>query len=240
MIQAGRCTIKDAKIMDTLRICALIPAFNAESTIGNIIKGCKRHLEDVIVVDDGSRDRTSLISKAEGARVIRHEKNMGKGMALRTGFSYILSEGYDGVITIDADGQHNPSDIPFFIKRYSEDGPDIIIGNRMVEKERIPKYRYYTNLLGIYFISKVSGQSLDDSQSGFRLYRKEVIERIPLKTSGFETETEILIKAGRMGYRIVSVPIGVNYDGVKSHYRRLRDTYRISLLVLKMMFRREI
>lgn len=219
-----------------LEFCVLIPALNAEDTIGEIIRGCKRHIGNVIVVDDGSSDRTSLISRAEGAFVLRHEKNMGKGMALRTGFSYALSKGYDGVLTLDADGQHNPSDIPAFIKRYAEDSPDIIIGNRMVEKEKIPKYRYYTNLVGIYFISKASGQTFDDSQSGYRLYRREVIKEVPLKTSGFETETEILIKAGRMGYRIVSVPIGVNYDNVKSHYRRLNDTFRISLLVLKSLF----
>ncbi len=218
------------------QICVLIPAYNAEDTIGEIIKGCKRYVRDVIVVDDGSSDRTSLISKAEGAFVLRHEKNMGKGMALRTGFSYTLSEGYDGVITIDADGQHNPSDIPLFLNRYSEDRPDIIIGNRMVKKERLPKYRYYTNLVGIFFISKATGQVLDDSQSGFRLYRREVIEEINLNTSGFETETEILIKAGRKGCRIVSIPVDVSYKDGKSNYRPVVDTYRISILVLRSIF----
>lgn len=218
------------------KICILIPALNAEDTIGEIINGCKRYIGDVIVIDDGSCDRTSLISQAKGALVLKHERNMGKGMALRTGFIYVLSKDYDGVITIDADSQHNPSDIPLFIKRYLEDGPDIIIGNRMGHKEKIPKYRYYTNLAGIFFISKAAGQILDDSQSGFRLYRKDVIKEVSLKTAGFETETEILIKAGRMGYRIASIPVGVNYGNKRSHYRPLKDTCRISLLVLKSIF----
>lgn len=213
-----------------------MPALNAEDTIGDVIDGCKRYIRDVIVVDDGSFDNTSFVSQNRGAFVIKHNRNMGKGMALRTGFTYVLSKGYDGVITMDADGQHNPSDIPFFLNRYTEDRPDIIIGNRMTKKERIPKYRYYTNLVGIYFISRASGQIIDDSQSGFRLYRKEVIERIPLNTTGFETETEILIKAGRKGYRIVHVPVDVNYKDGKSNYRPVIDTYRISILVLKSIF----
>lgn len=217
-------------------ICALIPALNAEETIGEIIKGCKDYLGDVIVVDDGSFDNTSLVSQKEGASVIKHNRNMGKGMALRTGFTYALSKGYEGVITIDADGQHKPSDIPLFLSRYAEDKPDIIIGNRMVHRERIPKYRYYTNLAGIYFISKATGQALNDSQSGFRLYKKEVINGIALNTSGFETETEILIKAGRMGCRIVHIPVDVSYKDGKSNYRPVIDTYRISILVLKSIF----
>jgi glycosyltransferase involved in cell wall biosynthesis len=220
-------------------ICVLIPALNAEGAIGEIIKGCKKYIRDVIVVDDGSFDNTSFVSQNEGAFVIKHNRNTGKGMALRTGFAYALSKGYDGVITIDADGQHNPSDIPLFLKRYYEESPDIIIGNRMWQKWEIPKYRYYTNLVGIYFISRASGQIINDSQSGFRLYRKEVIEGISLKTTGFEAETEILIKAGRMGYRIVSIPVGVNYKNINSHYRRLKDTLRIGLIVLKSMFRQE-
>lgn len=218
------------------QICVLIPAFNAEDSIGEIIKGCRNYLGEVIVVDDGSFDNTSLVSQNEGAFVIKHDRNMGKGMALRAGFAYALSEGYDGVITIDADGQHNPSDIPVFIKRFSEDKPDIIIGSRMGQKEKIPKYRYYTNLVGIFFISKATGQVLDDSQSGFRLYRRGVIEEINLNTSGFEMETEILIKAGRKGCRIVSIPVDVSYKDGKSNYRPVIDTYRISILVLKSIF----
>jgi glycosyltransferase involved in cell wall biosynthesis len=221
--------------MDT-QICVLIPALNAEDTIGDVIEGCKRYVRDVIVVDDGSEDRTPLISQEKDATLLKHDKNMGKGMALRAGFAYALSEGYDGVITIDADGQHNPSDIPVFIKRFSEDKPDIIIGSRMGQKEKIPKYRYYTNLVGIFFISKATGQVLDDSQSGFRLYRREVIEEINLNTSGFETETEILIKAGRKGCRIVSIPVDVSYKDGKSNYRPVVDTYRISILVLRSIF----
>lgn len=243
MIQDARYTIKNANIMDhescimnPAQICVIIPAFNAGDTVGEIIKGCKRYIRDVIVVDDGSEDNTSLISYAEGALVLRHEKNRGKGIALKTGFSYASSSGFDAVITIDADGQHDPSDIPLFIEKYLKDGHHIIIGNRMLEKGKIPKYRYYTNLVGIYFISKAAGHALEDSQSGFRLYRKEVIKEISLESGGFETETEILIKAGRRGYKITSVPVGVSYKNGGSHYRPFRDTYRISLIVLKSIF----
>lgn len=243
MTQDAGYKLKDANIMDREscimnpdKICVIIPALNAGDTIGEIIKECKRHVRDVIVVDDGSEDSTSSVSLSEGALVLRHEKNRGKGTALKTGFSYALSRGFEGIITIDADGQHNPSDIPLFIEKYMKDSHHIIIGNRMLEKEKIPRYRYYTNLVGVFFISRASGQALDDSQSGFRLYRKEVIKGIPLKSRGFETETEVLIKAGRRGYKIASVPIRVKYDGVKSHYRRIKDTYRISLLVLKSLF----
>lgn len=232
------CLLKDNRRLKT-DICILIPAFNAGDTIGRVIKGCKIYVEDVIVVDDGSRDNTSIISEAEGAIVLKHERNMGKGMALRTGFAYAISKGYEGVITMDADGQHNPDDILRFIEAFKNDSGDIIIGSRLWDRGAIPIYRYIPNMIGVVFISKAVGLSIQDTQSGYRLYRKNVLKRIRLETTGFERETEILIKAGRMGFRINSVPVKAIYpEDYKTHFRPLRDFYRISILVLKSIFGR--
>jgi glycosyltransferase involved in cell wall biosynthesis len=204
-----------------------------------VIKGAKRYLENVVVVDDGSQDDTHLSASKAGALVFQHTKNCGKGMALLTGFSYMLKNGFDAVITLDADNQHDPCEIPQFLKCYQEEKADIIIGSRMHEREKIPRYRYVPNQVGVACISWAAGCHIEDTQSGYRLYNRKVIQSIRTTTKGYHTETEILIKAGKKGFIIVTIPIEPIYfphaQGT-SYYRPIIDTYLICITFLRSFF----
>jgi glycosyltransferase involved in cell wall biosynthesis len=212
------------------KFCCIIPAYNEEKRISEVITEVREMITDIIVVDDGSQDATAELAEKTGAYVIRHEQNCGKGMALRTGFSHALKQGYEAVMTVDGDGQHAPAEIANFLAAFISDKGDIIIGARLWDKAAIPLYRYIPNQIGIYCISKAAGCRIDDTQSGFRLYRREVLETVQLETTGFETETEVLIKAGQAGFRIYSMPVSAIYH---SDYTT-RDFYRISILFLKL------
>ncbi|MBI5847256.1 MAG: glycosyltransferase family 2 protein [Nitrospirae bacterium] len=216
-------------------ICCIIPAFNEEKRIGDVIAGVRGMIADIIVVDDGSEDATEAVAKRSGAHVIRHDRNCGKGMALRTGISHALKQGYAAVITIDGDGQHAPAEIATFLAAFAADKGDIIIGTRLWDRAAIPLYRYIPNQIGIFCISKAAGCRIEDTQSGFRLYRREVLETVQIETTGFETETELLIKAGKAGFRICCVPVSAIYHrDYTTNFRPVRDFYRISILFLKL------
>lgn len=223
--------------MTESKICCLIPAYNEARRIASVVKGAREHIKDIIVVDDGSADTTAELAEKAGAYVLRHDKNLGKGMALRTGFTHAQKMAYHAVITLDADGQHDPAEIRNFLYAYQGNAGDIIIGSRLWDKAAVPLYRYIPNQIGIFCISKAAGCRIEDTQSGFRLYRKEVLDKATLETTGFETETEILIKAGKKGFRIQSLPVSAIYQSdYTTNFRPVRDFYRISILVLKLAF----
>lgn len=226
----------------TLRICAVIPAYNNEKTVGPVIKGALSQLEHVIVVDDGSTDGTLHVAGECGAHVLRIGENRGKGNALRVSFRYALSKGFDGVITLDADLQHDPTEIPKFIAYYSRHRPGIVIGDRLQDKQGIPRSRYGPNRIGTYTFSWLLGQTIRDSQCGFRLYDREVMKKIPILNNGFEAEADLLLRAGKRGYRIGFVPIRTIYfenHHNRSYYRPVKDTFRISIIFLMNLFWKE-
>jgi glycosyltransferase involved in cell wall biosynthesis len=150
----------------------------------------------------------------------------------------VLQEHWEGVITLDGDLQHDPEEIPKLIKASERTGADIVIGSRLAEAGQMPRVRYYTNRVGVFCISWAAGQPLEDTQSGFRLYSRKVLQSIPLRTTRYDTETEIVIKAGLMGMRISCVPIRtIYYQGEEnvSHYRWFSDTFLISMVFLKSL-----
>jgi glycosyltransferase involved in cell wall biosynthesis len=217
-------------------ICAIIPAFNAESTIGEVIDRTKEYLRRVIVVNDGSTDRTGEVASSRSIELISIPSNRGKGYALRLGFSHALSNGCSSILTLDADGQHDPADIPIFLQAHEEDSQAILVGSRMAQAGRFPRQRYYSNRAAAFFISKALGQYLEDTQCGFRLYPAEAIRPIELTTSHFQTETEILLRAAHRGLRISSVPVKNIYwngNAPKSNFRPVVDTFYICLVVLQ-------
>lgn len=220
------------------RYTALIPALNAERTLMPVVRACLQQIADVLLVDDGSTDRTGEVAAAAGARVLRHEVNRGKGAALKTGFAWALENGFDGVVTLDADGQHLPSEIPKFIRARRETSAELIIGSRRHLFAGMLPRRRLANTFSAWAIAMASGTEVDDSQSGFRLYSANLLRSVRLVSDGFDMESEVIIRAGRLGLKVITVPIELGFvDGLStSHYRPVADTLRIAWTGIKARF----
>jgi glycosyltransferase involved in cell wall biosynthesis len=213
----------------------LIPAYNASSTISELIERISvfADRDDIVVIDDGSEDQTHANAQRAGAVVLKHRMNRGKGEALKTGFRYALKKNYRVLFTIDADLQHDPSSISDFLQRADKDFSGIIIGTRDINLRKMPFLRWLTNNLTSAILSVLSGQTIRDSQSGYRFISTRVLERTKLKGKKYDLESEILVKAGRIGFKIDSVPIKTIYRGSKSFINPFVDTGRF----IKLMWR---
>ncbi len=220
------------------KICILIPAYNAQETLGSVLKKVEPLKIDTIVVDDGSSDETKRVASENGAHLLENPLNLGKGAALQTGFQYILQKGYQLIITLDADGQHDPSEIPSLLEIFQSVKPDILIASRAAEFRRMTFLRRFWNRLGVKAVARLCHSDITDSQSGFRLIRAKVLKEISLSTSRFETELELLIKACKKGFSVLSVPINTQkVDGtVSSHFRPVVDTWRVCKVFLRSLF----
>lgn len=222
-----------------MKVVVLIPAFNEEKGISQLVKDLRTIVKEIIVVNDGSCDKTAAVAAAAGAKVISHEKNKGKGVALRTGFQAAISDGADAVITMDGDGQHDWREMPSLIKEAEKSGADIVIGNRMGDISSMPPIRILTNRLTSWFVSRLGGQKIPDSQSGYRLIKRSVLEKVKLETANYDLESEILIKASRQGYITSSVPVKTIYRaGGVSKINPFMDTLRFARLIVRLMWKK--
>ena len=222
-----------------MNVFAVIPAFNADKNIARVIHGCIQHIprENVIVVDDGSTDRTRRLVEQSGATVIVHDGNRGKGAALRSGFSTALKYDSDLVITLDADMQHDPKYLPDFIKAAEEHKDwDIIIGTRRRSGSDMPWDRRLSNKWTSILLSIRTGQKISDSQSGYRLIRQSVLENVMTKETGFIAESELLIKSAMEGYKIGSIDIPTIYSGEGSHINKIREIFKFISLYIRSFF----
>jgi glycosyltransferase involved in cell wall biosynthesis len=222
-----------------MKTLALICAYNEEATIGKIVTETVKYVNQVIVVDDGSSDRTRTEAQKHGATVLSHFKNSGKGQALKTGLKYFLESPFEGVITLDADGQHLPSEIPRFIESIKD--YDFLIGKRDFDDSSVPFSRKLGNNLDSIILSKILKTQVHDPQNGFRMFRKsEGIERIlrSVGNRGFTFEIESLIKIIRAGYRIGWVEISTIYEEErKSKIKPFKHVLDSIKLYLKCLFR---
>jgi len=210
-------------------IIALIPAYNEEATIATVIAGVRRTLP-VLVVDDGSTDSTATVARDAGATVVSHEANRRKGAALMTGFRWALDRGYDAVVTLDADGQHDPADLPKFLSAYHDRAGDLIIGER--DSSQMPFPRWWSSPLGARLLSWALGIRVTDNQSGYRLLTRPFLERMDLESRGFEMEVEMIWEAIRLGMPIAWVPIRtIYYSERKSGFHPVKDTARFVRMV---------
>jgi len=214
-------------------IVALIPGYNEGPRIAEVVHGAAVHLP-VVVVDDGSSDDTAAQARAAGATVIEQRPNQGKGAALRAGFRRALVDGADAVLTLDADGQHDPAEMPKFLAAAGSGGAALWIGDRMQNTANMPWLRRLANRSTSAIISALAGQSIADSQSGYRLIGARVLQSVDLHFDRFEAESEILIKASRAGFKIGSVPIRTIYGQEQSTIHPVRDTVRFISLVVKL------
>ena len=218
-----------------MKIAIGLPAYNEEQNIAKIITQLKQHTDTIIVCNDGSNDSTSLIAEKLGAIVINHPKNLGYGASIHSLFNKGKEIGCDILVTFDADGQHNVKDIGLVMQPILDQKADIVIGSRFLDKNSsIPKYRK----IGIKVITKIAktsiGKNITDSQSGFRAYSKKILNAITPLDYGMGVSTEILIKASKMNFKVVEVPIVVSYEGDTSTHHPL--SHGVSVIVSTLKF----
>jgi glycosyltransferase involved in cell wall biosynthesis len=221
-----------------MRICALIPAYNEASYIAGVVQGARRHVQQVVVSDDGSSDGTAAIAQAAGAITLRSACNRGKASALRTAIEFAAARDFTHVVMLDGDGQHCPEDIPALIEAAQQTGADLVIGTRAFDRAAMPVARYYSNTLGSRIASALVGHEIRDSQCGFRLLRMDKLRSLRLRSRFYEFEMEVLIKIARTGGRIAEAPVRTVYEGghARSKMNPVRDTVRICLWSLAFRY----
>ncbi len=217
--------------------CILIPAYNAEKTIVAVAVECLAHGVPVLVVDDGSSDGTARAVADLGVTLLQHGSNRGKGGALKTGFTWVLQQGFDAVITLDADGQHDTSAVPRLYETARAGGVDLLIASRHSQFEMMAGLRAFWNRFGVWCMRKRTGFEISDSQSGFRCYSAALLKAVTLKVEGYDLEMELLMKGWRGGFSIASLPVAARVaDGrATSHFRPVRDTWNICKVFLRHM-----
>jgi glycosyltransferase involved in cell wall biosynthesis len=218
-----------------MKVWAVIPALNESASIAGVVSGVRVHVAHVLVVDDGSRDDTAARAREAGAEVLSHQVNRGKGSALRTGIARALASPCTHVLLLDGDGQHLTADVPSLLAA-AQNGADLVVGERMFDRATMPRPRYYSNVIGSWILSRFIGTVVRDTQSGFRLVRADALRRIHLSASGYEIETEMLIRLAQTGVRIAGVPVHAVYGTAPSRLRPLRDTTRTCFLAVKYRY----
>ena len=208
-----------------MRVAVLIPAYQAAAQLGEVLLGLHA-LPDpptVLVVDDGSRDATADVARSFGATVISFAGNRGKGHALLAGFAALRE--HEAVVTLDADGQHPPASLPALVAA-ADAGADVVLGRRAFD-HHMPPLRRIANQVSSGWASTVAGQTISDSQCGYRLYRREVLALVPVRASRYEVESEMAVRAARLGFRVAEVTIPTVYGDEVSHLSLHRDVPRI-------------
>lgn len=218
-------------------VAVAIPAYDAGSTVAEVVRRTFALLPNVLVVDDGSRDETRREASAAGAEVIFNSQNLGKGAALRSAFAVLFGRGFEAVVTVDADGQHLPEEIPKLIRGW-DDGGDLVMGTRDHLYGEMNRVRRASNTLSSRAISFFAGVELRDCQTGFRLYTRGLIEKTGFPEPRFEAESAVIVRAARQGLPILAVPVRLGFaDGLStSHYRPIVDSLRIAVAVARARF----
>lgn len=238
------------------RIWIAIPAYNAAAHVGGVVAGALRSGLPVLVIDDGSTDETAAAAEQAGALVLRHQANRGKGAALQTAFAFAQRRGAEAVLTLDADGQHDPDEIASLAAAWEQAPGSLVLGVRSFDPALMPRRSRIGNRISTFFISHFAHRRHSDTQTGFRIYPRRLFT-LPLRTSRFDTETEILLWASKLNVPLVEVPIQTIYrvprpvpqqapqqdaeaqDGPGSdtaapttHFRNWEDTLRVLRLVI--------
>ena len=219
-----------------MNVAVLVPAYQAAAHLGEVLLGLNA-LPDrphVLVVDDGSRDATAEVARQFGTEVHSFAANRGKGHALLAGFARLTA--FDAVVTLDADGQHPPACVPAFITA-AEAGADLVLGRREITPD-MPPLRRFANRFSSAWCSAIAGQTIADSQCGYRLYRQDVLRRTPVRASRYEVETEMAVRAARLGFKVAHVAIPTVYGDEQSHLSPTRDVPRIVSMMLRLTFER--
>ncbi|MBL3656830.1 DUF2062 domain-containing protein [Fulvivirga sediminis] len=217
------------------KCCIIMPTYNNDQTLEQVITSILPYTDDLIVVNDGATDKTAdILDKFQGQiQVLTHEENKGKGTALRNGFKYGRQKGYDYAITIDSDGQHFADDFSSFLNEIDDNPDTLVIGARNMTQENVPGKSSFGNKFSNFWFFVDTGIKLTDTQSGFRLYPIKAMEGARYITTRFEFEVEVIVKAAWRGIKVKNIPIKVHYEPGKkriSHFKPAKDFTRISIL----------
>ena len=214
------------------KICTVIPFYNEKDFILNVVRETLRYVDTVIAVNDGSTDSSEKqIADLENVKVFNLKSNNGKGKALQAGFDECVNNDFNFIVTVDGDNQHDPKFIPEFIEKLNEF--DIVIGNRLMDTKSMPIQRVLSNKITSFFMTLKTGQKIQDSQCGFRAYKREVLQNVRTSYSGYEAESEILVYASRKGFKIGFVNIPTIYGDEKSKMNPIGATVGF----IKMLFK---
>lgn len=214
---------------EPFRPAALVPAYRCSGTVGGVIRDLRAHIGEILVVDDGSRDGTADEARAAGARVLERPENGGKGCALRDGLADLLARAFTHVAFVDADGQHDPDDLPALLSA-ARSGADFVVGSRLKDPATMPAKNFWANTIGDKVLSRMTGLPIEDGQSGYRVIATRLLRRLRLRANRYSIENEILIKAAPHVERFATVPVKTIYGPARSHYRPFRDTWVTSWL----------
>jgi glycosyltransferase involved in cell wall biosynthesis len=228
-------------VSDYELIYAVIPAYNASKTLKPVIQGLRTSgiITKIVVVNDGSTDNTQDLIKQLNVENIVHPQNLGKGAALKSGFRWANSKNADLILTIDADGQHNPCDVEKLLGKMSLENADIVIGSRRTDLKNMPFHRITSNLITSKLISWRIKQKVEDSQSGFRIIRTNVFKTVKLTANKYDLESELIIKAGLTNFKIVTVPVETIYKKHLKSSVQFLDVFRfIALFLRSLMWKR--
>jgi glycosyltransferase involved in cell wall biosynthesis len=224
------------------RVLAVVPAYNEERAVATVIEAVLDRGLPLLVVDDASKDRTEQVARqacvehprSAASTVIRHPVNKGKGGAVHTALRFARERGYTHVLVIDADGQHDPAEIPRFTEALRKTGADIVLGSRMRNPKGMPIVRLVSNRFSSLLISVLAGRRITDSQSGYRLMSIRVWDGVRVSTQRYEAESEFLVKACRQGFKYVEVPISTIYADETSTFHPVIDTMRFFGLAARL------
>ncbi len=220
-------------------VIAVIPAYNAESTIKLVVSKVRRKIERCIVVDDGSSDKTGILAKEAGAELLVHISNRGKGAAIKSAFEFLKKQDFKYLILLDADGQHEPGEVFRLVQQARRKRVDVVCGNRMKNTKDMPKLRVTTNKIMSKVTSWLCRTNLSDTQCGYRLLSKRAVNNIEIKKDNFEVDTEMLFQASRLGYRISEATVSTIYtDDHSSHINPVGDTLRFLRLISGLLISR--
>lgn len=220
---------------------ALIPVYNHASKIGAVLDGCLRHFkpEEILVVDDGSTDFSAAEAGKRIVHIRRHSTNLGKGRALVTGYNWAVLHDVEWVLTLDADGQHRPEEIPLFLEKAGQNRWDYLVGVRAFKAGKMPLHRFFSNTISSKLISHAAGISIPDSQCGYRMIRTSLLRQMNLKSVDYMIETEMLLLAAKLKASIEFVPVSIVYQDEKSHIKNLRITMRFIKTILAALRQKE-
>jgi len=223
-------------MIDRTNVAALIPCYFEEKKIREVAGRTLVQLDTVLVVDDGSEDRTTEEAAAAGVEAIRHDVNQGKGAAIKTGLRELSArDGIEFILILDGDGQHLPEEIPRFIDEANRSGAGMLVGNRMTDVKTMPFVRKLTNRFMSSRISRLCGQEIPDTQCGFRMLRRHLASALcTAPSSRYDFETEMLAIVSRQGCKIGSVPVSTVYGDEKSKIHPVRDTLRFFKLLSRL------